>query len=658
MRKYHVTVTGKKGVDICPGMFGLFFEDINYAADGGLYAEMIENRSFECVKWNSDAKQVQPRYDYAWGLLPYGSPQAGFCVETEQPLNEVNPHYLKFSVYRDKCGTGLTNRSYDGLSLKKGANYRFSVYARADQYDGALLISIEKDGRIYAAGSIAHVSDEWKQYELCLQSLETVSGARLVIRLERAGTVCFDVVSLFPEDTFRGRKNGLRKDLAQLLADIHPGFIRFPGGCIIEGFNLENRYHWKDTVGDVASRRHNYNRWQAHMADRFDHYCQTYGLGYFEYFQFCEDIGARPVPVVNCGMGCQYQTADVVALDSAEFDQYIQDALDLAEFANGDPTTKWGAVRAEMGHPEPFHMDMIGIGNEQWDTPENQFFKRYEAFQKAFAEKYPEIRLVATAGPAPDGKQYDHAWEYFSNKAKELKEREAIDAFAAVVDEHFYKEPDWFFANTDRYDSYDRESFHVFAGEYAAHDREQNCHNNLRSALAEAAMLTGYERNADIVRMAAYAPLFAREGYAQWKPDLIWFNADQVCATPNYYVQKMYGNHTGSYTLVSAAEGPERDDKFYQTASFDNESGDIIIKMVNAEPEEAVVTVALEGADRNILPTADAEILQGNDLDDCNSMQDPEKIRSERFMISGVSEKFDYRMPKYSFVVLRIHTEG
>lgn len=657
MLDYKVIVSSEKGVDINPGMFGLFFEDINYAADGGLYAEMIENRSFECVTFCRDQKRKLERYDYAWGLIPYGSRDADFAIEDEMPLNTVNPHYLRLNIHKNHCVVGLTNQSYDGLSLKAGARYFFTVYVRTEDYDGEIRVSLEKNGRIYAFGTIGHVTREWKQYELNLVSSETVSGARLVIRLSKAGSVCFDVVSLFPEDTYKKRRNGLRKDLVEMLADIHPGFIRFPGGCIIEGYNLDNRYNWKDTVGDIAVRKQNYNRWQDNAEHKFDYYCQTYGLGFYEYFLLCEDIGAKPLPVVNCGMGCQFQTGDWVEVESKKFRQYIQDALDLVEFANGSEDTEWGALRAEMGHPEPFHMDMIGIGNEQWDTPENQFHQRYEAFQQAFAKEHPEIKLVGTSGPAPDDDLFAHAWEYLEKKAKELKTRKEIDAFAFVIDEHFYRTPEWFYAHTDRYDAYDRNSFYVFAGEYAAHDRDENNHNNLNSALAEAAMLTGFERNADVVRMAAYAPLFAREGYVQWKPDMIWFNVDKAYATPNYHVQKMYGNHTGSYTLKTKVEGPEQEERFYSSVCFDEKTADIIVKLVNPQAESKNVTIMLDEGYQSVSPVADAEVLCGEQMTDYNTLQEPNKVSAERFMITNVNEEFVYEMPKHSFTVIRIHTK-
>jgi alpha-N-arabinofuranosidase len=366
-------------------------------------------------------------------------------------------------------------------------------------------------GEKIVTASLDSFSTEWKRYSVSFTATDTVLKGRLNIWLEGKGEIDMDMVSLFPQHTWRDRSNGLRKDLVQWLADMKPGFLRFPGGCIVEGRDLTNRYQWKNTVGAMEQRKLMMNRWNVEFPRRSaPDYYQTFGLGFFEYFQLAEDIGAEPLPIINCGMACQFNSAEVVAL--TELDPFIQDALDLVEFANGDLTTKWGKLRGDMGHPLPFHLKLLGIGNEQWEI---QYIDRFKRFEKIMKQRYPQIKLVAAAGPSPDGARFDFAW-------KELRQLNAD-----LVDEHYYQSPEWFYKNASRYDQYDRKGPKVFAGEYAAHGKEElkaESKNTWLSALAEAAFMTGLERNADVVQMASYAPLFAHVDAWQWRPDLIWFD--------------------------------------------------------------------------------------------------------------------------------------
>jgi len=517
----------KKGVDINPRMIGLFFEDINYGADGGLYAELVSNRSFEAVDGQSSKTNPPAIPGHSWSSVN----GAIMTFRNESPLNENNTTYLRLTAQE---GAGFKNTCYNGFPVKKGEKYDFSVYARGT-YNGSIIASIVKDGIVCGTASIDSITGEWKKYKVEIPITTDAKNAILQVTLSEAGTVDFDMVSLFPQHTYKNRENGLRSDLVQKLKDLHPGFLRFPGGCIIEGYNLANRYQWKHTIGPVEERKENWNRWQVHTSGQNRYgYCQTYGLGFYEYFLLCEDIGAEPVPVVNCGMACQYQSGELASMEDV-YHIYIQDALDLIEFANGDVHTEWGAKRAAMGHPEPFHLKYLGIGNEQWGE---EFYKRYEAFQQVISEKYPEIRLVTSSGPSSDGTNFDNAWNWLAGKDK---------SFAYVVDEHYYKAPEWFYQNVNRYDDYDRNGFKVFAGEYASH--ASGTPNNLAVALSIAAYMTGFEKNADIVEMASYAPLFKREGYVQWSPDLIGFDENGVYGTPDYYVQSMYANNLGSYTV-------------------------------------------------------------------------------------------------------------
>lgn len=508
---------------ISPSLFGVFFEDINYAADGGLYAELVQNRSFEFTG---------PDAFFAWSRT--GS-NAVLNLESDQPLNGNNTHYLRLQVTRR--GDGVANSGFGGIAVQKDATYLFSVYARAGKkFRGGLSVRLENaKGQRIGGCKITGVTNVWNKFTGAIVSTATEPKARLVVAMDYPGSVDLDMVSLFPQKTFKNRPNGLRADLAQMIADLKPSFVRFPGGCIVEGKDLENRYRWKDTLGDVSERKQNWNRWQSALNWMpAPQYYQSYGLGFFEFFQFCEDIGAQPLPVLGCGMSCQFQDAELVSTNSLE--PFIQDALDLVEFANGPTNTPWGAKRAAMGHPAPFNMQMIGIGNEQWG---GEYFKRYPLFHEAIKAKYPKIQIVTAAGPSPDGKWFDQAWDWFKTQP--------VD----IVDEHYYMAPAWFLNNVERYDHYNRTGPKIFAGEYAAHTVPLggDARNTFECALAEAAFMTGLERNSDVVSMASYAPLLAKIGSSQWIVDLIWFDNTSVYGTPSYYTQKMFSQNRGDTLL-------------------------------------------------------------------------------------------------------------
>ncbi|NLY43954.1 MAG: DUF1080 domain-containing protein [Clostridiaceae bacterium] len=517
---------GQEGVEISPNLIGLFFEDINYGADGGLYAEMVENRSFEFATATKNDRT------YSWSLVTRGNGQGSFKVINTSPLNSNNPYYAQLTVTAAGEGVGIANDGFQGLAVGKGERYNYSLYARSENFEGPLVISLEKaNGTVYAQDEINGLTGEWKKFEGTLESNATDPNARLVVKAMGEGIIDLDMISLFPERTWNYRSNGLRYDLVKILKDMKPKFLRFPGGCIVEGKDLANAYRWKDTIGDVAERKMNWNRWQDAVTPNAPYYYQSYGLGFHEYFLLCEDIGAEPVPVVNCGMACQYQTGELVPMN--QMDQWVQDALDLIEYANGDVTTTWGAKRAANGHPEPFNLKYLAIGNEQWGE---EYFKRYKLFYDAIKEKYPEIKLISTSGPSASGSNFEYAW-------KQLRTVQTAD----LVDEHYYMSPEWFLTNVSRYDNYDRSGPKVFVGEYAAHGSGRR--NNLQGALAEAAFMTGLERNGDIVELASYAPLFAKENATQWTPDMIWFNNTDVYGSPTYYVQKMFSRNMGDVTI-------------------------------------------------------------------------------------------------------------
>ena len=536
---------------------------------------------------------------------------------------------------------GLDNEGFTGIGLKQGEEYRFSVYTRTLDA-GPMKLSIElvrADGSNPLKKEIEIKGNEWKKQTVILKSPFTDAHARLRIVLLTKGTVDMDHISLFPVKTWKGRENGLRADLAQALYDLNPGVFRFPGGCIIEGNSLATRYQWKNSVGPVENRPLNENRWNYTFKHKaFPDYFQSLGLGFYEYFLLSEDIGAEPLPVISCGLSCQYESNEVVPLD--ELDPYVQDALDLIEFANGDVNTTWGKVRAEMGHPEPFNLKMIAVGNEQWDKV---YVERLEVFTKAIREKYPNIKVIGSSGPSASGDKFDYLWP-------EMK-RVGVD----LVDEHYYMEPKWKLENAKRYDSYDRKGPKVFAGEYAAHDHPTGKANNLFAALSEAAFMTGLERNADVVHLATYAPLFAHVDAWQWNPDLIWYDNLRMMRTPNYYVQQMYGMNAGTDVLRLQMDGEPvaGQDSLYATAALDAPTGEIILKLVNVGAKPSDVKIDFNGLKKRQLVSGSCIYLQNDDWKTVNSLEQEILVpRVRPVQVKGQS--MNIQLPARSFGVYRL----
>ena len=595
--------------EIAPTMYGIFFEDINFAADGGLYAELVKNRSFEFtlpkMGWlepNSD------RHSY--------NSESGIAVVVQQALKATNTNFLRVQVNNAK-GYELINEGFMGMGIKKKESYDFSIFCANPLGITKILAEIiDEDKKVIGSTSIEPRVGQWTSYETSFKASATVEKAQLRLRFEGKGSIDIDFVSLFPQDTWKGRKKGLRKDLVRLIDDLNPGFLRFPGGCIVEGRTLERRYQWKKTVGPIADRTSLINRWNTEFNHRLaPDYFQSFGIGFFEYFQLAEDLGAAPLPILGCGIACQFNTGELVPMD--ELGPYIQDALDLIEFANGSKDTSWGKLRHEMGHPEPFNMKYIGIGNEQWGP---EYIKRYKEFDKAIKAQYPEIIVVSGSGPFPDGDFFEYGW-------KELKELNA-----AIVDEHYYRSPEWFRTNADRYDSYDRNGPKVFAGEYAAQSvaiASPENENNWDCALSEAAFMTGLERNADLVTMTSYAPLMAHTEGWQWKTDLIWFNNLTSYGTPSYYVQKMYGQNTGTQLLhtVLNREKAIGQKNLYASAVFDEKTSEIIIKVVNTNTNANKIKIDIKG--RSVKPQIVTETLAYPELDAVNSIAFPSKISTK-----------------------------
>lgn len=606
--------------EVQPTMFGIFFEDINFAADGGLYAELVKNRSFEFTLPKTG--WLEPHSN------PYGfNRESGSSSVLKYGAEDGNQTYLRVQVQKPE-GYELINEGFRGMGIRAGADYRLSLRAaRGDGAVRAIVVNlVDSTGTSLGGSRIALDTQGWKDYQATFSASRTEPRAQLRITFEGTGSVDLDMVSLFPADTWKGRPNGLRKDLVQLLYDLKPGFLRFPGGCIVEGRTLARRYQWKKTVGPVADRTALINRWNTEFAHRpAPDYFQSFGLGFFEYFQLAEDLGAAPLPILGCGMACQFNTAELVPLD--QLDPYIQDALDLIEFANGSTATPWGRVRAEMGHPEPFHMKYLGIGNEQWGP---EYAERLALFTQALRLAHPEIELVGSSGPFAAGDFFEYGWE----KMKEL----GVD----LVDEHYYMSAEWFRKNAGRYDSYDRKGPKVFAGEYAAQSvrtASPENKNNWECALAEAAFITGLERNADLVTMTSYAPLMAHAEGWQWTPDLIWFNNLESYGTANYYVQKLFANNSGTHLLEIGSEGKPLSGQqgLYASAELDRKAGQLIVKLVNTEPRARDLKLEVTGG--KLGRKAQLSILRGEAPDALNSFEAPTAVSPvEETMNLGRSE--------------------
>ena len=628
--------TKKVGAAVQPTMYGIFFEDINYAADGGLYGELVKNRSFEFP-------------DALMGWKAFGK----FEVKNDGPFERC-PHYvvLNYSGHNDTA-TGLQNEGYFGIGIEKDEEYRFTVWAKTVSGDANVEVSLVDESTMeehqeFATAELKVSGNEWKKYELILKSPKIVQKANLRLLLKGKNGVALEHVSLFPKHTFKDRENGMRRDLAQALYDLHPGVFRFPGGCIVEGSSLDQRYQWKNTIGPVENRPLNGNRWLSTFNYRlFPDYYQSYGLGFYEYFLLSEDIGAEPLPVLNVGMACQFQNQNDPSAHVAvkDLQPYIQDCLDLIEFANGDVNTTWGKKRAEMGHPAPFNLKFLAVGNEQWD---DLYYERLRPFVKAIKAKYPNIKLIGTSGPDSEGKMFEKGWKAM----KELK--------ADLVDEHFYRDEHWFLSHGLRYEGYDRKGPKVFAGEYACHGKGKKW-NHFETSLYEAAFMTDLERNADVVDMATYAPLFAHVDGWQWRPDMIWYDNTRMFKSVSYYVQQMYACNKGTNVLPltmngKSVAGQEGQDGLFASAVVDKKKGEIIVKVANTSDKAQDVTLNLNGLKGS--RSATATTLQSDNMDAENTLDNPNLIRPVETTATCVSKKnmtvLNDKLPAKSFRMYKI----
>ena len=620
----------KLGAPIPYTMYGIFFEDINYAADGGLYAELVKNRSFEF-----------PDHYAGWDI------SGKVSLRNDGPFNK-NPHYVRLapSGHSDKH-TMIENHGFFGMGVKGGEEYRFSVWARVpdggsaklwvDLVDNATMIDDQKVGNVGVDVS----GKEWKKYTAIIKPSRTFAKAHLRVWGDSKVTTDVEHVSLFPVKTYKGHENGMRMDLAKALEELHPGVFRFPGGCIVEGTDLETRYQWKNSVGPVENRPLNENRWHYTFTSRyFPDYFQSYGLGFFEYFQLSEEIGSEPLPVVSVGLACQFQNhSEEAHVPVDELQPYIDDVIDLIEFANGDPAkNQWAKLRADMGHPAPFNLKYVAIGNEQWGQT---YIDHLQPFVDQVRKLYPNIKIIGTSGPNSEGEDFDFLWP------------EMRKIGADLVDEHFYRPESWFLASGNRYDNYPRKGSKVFAGEYACHGRGKKW-NHFEAALLEAAFLTGVERNADVVEMATYAPLFAHVEGWQWRPDMIWYDNLTSFRSCSYQVQQMYSTTKGTNVVSllmngKPVAGNSDQDGLFASANFDSKAGCYNVKIVNTGNKAQSVTLNLKGMKGE--HTGKLITFHADDMDGENTLSDPNKYEPKTQNITVSAPTYSLSIPAKTFAI-------
>ncbi len=628
--KAEVVVDAARAKPISDKLIGIFFEDINYAADGGLYAELVQNRDFE---YDPSDRRGDHHWNatHSWTLRGEGGK---LDIATERPIHANNPHYAVLQVEGAEPQVSLCNAGFDGMVLRKGEKYDFSLFARrADGGSGKLRIRLMQGDEVVAEGSVRVSGKEWKKVSTTLRAQADADAAVLSVEPLREGRWELDMISLFPRETFKNRKNGMRRDLAQALADLKPRFMRFPGGCVAHGDGLHNMYRWKETIGPLEARKPQRNIWGYH---------QTKGLGYYEYFQLCEDMGCEPLPVLPAGVCCQNSddrgAGQQGGLPMEQMPEYIQEVLDLIEWANGDArTTKWGRLRAEQGHPAPFNLKYIGIGNE--DLISHTFGQRYLMIVEAVKARHPEIVVCGTVGPWSEGSDYEAGW------------RLAKDHHIDMVDEHYYQTPGWFIYHQDYYDQYDRSASKVYLGEYAAHVPGRP--NNIETALSEALHLCGVERNGDIVAMTSYAPLLAKDGHTQWNPDLIYFNNKEVKPTVGYYVQKLFGNTAGTEYLTSTLtvnEGRQGvRERMAVSTVRDSVSGRTYLRLVNLMHKPVEAHVVLKGMEQAFGPEGKKQ----TKMTRLSGAHDDRHARPVEHTVS-VSPDFRMELPPYSFSLIEL----
>ena len=629
------------GKAISDELIGIFFEDISSSADGGLYAELIQNGSFEFSPVERDGWGPGT----AWRMVRPGHSTGYMQPMQLNPIHPNNPNYMRLHTERAKqyydyngwTGFGISNNGFDGINVKKGASYDFSAFFRNVKGDAkkvrVVLTVTQGFNQQRSLGELEFTvrNSSWNKFSGTITATEDSPNASLQILCLTVGDMDVDMVSLMPQDTYKG--HGLRKDLAQALADLKPKFMRFPGGCVVHGGGdgFWNTYRWKTTVGPKETRKQQKNTWGYH---------QSVGLGYFEYFQFCEDVGMEPLPILPCGVSCQGanggwsmrgQAQDVVPM--SEMDEWVDEALDLIEWANGDVNTKWGKVRADAGHPKPFNLKYLGLGNEEKISPE--FIERFKYIYNKVTKAHPEIVIVGTAGPGshPGNGDYEAGWKL------------AEETGMPIMDEHYYEQKEYFI-NSRQYDDYPRNrKTKVYLGEYAAKDKK------LQDALAEALYLLHVERNGDVVCMTSYAPLFARKNATNWNPDLIYFDNERPFLTCSYYVQQMFGQSAGQYYYGDCVKIENADEKLNgQTVILNVKTRELFVKVCNDTADKKTATVNLSRF-KSLKPVATKTTLSGQPADENNFDQQPIAPVNETVK---ASKKMTLDLPPYSFTMLTI----
>jgi alpha-N-arabinofuranosidase len=621
---------------IQPTMWGFFFEDINRSGDGGIYAELVKNRSFDFpdafMGWATEpARRMYARNDV-------------FQIINQSATNDNNPKYMQITVNAAEK-IMLANEGFGGITVKKGMNYDFKMLVRQQTTGLQLKVSIvNAAGKPVGETNLSPGTSQsgWQTITASITTTDTTVKGKLLISFTGTGKLDIDRISLFPTDTWMNRAGGMRNDLVKMLADIKPGFMRFPGGCIVEGEDLATRYQWKKTIGPLDQRKLNSNQWSDGGASGrpLKDYFQSYGLGFMEYFQLCEDMKAEPMPILNTGLSCQFGAGEVVPADQLYV--YVQDALDLVEFANGDASSKWGKKRIELGHPQPFNLKLLGIGNENWGP---QYVERLLLFTKAIKAKYPYIQLITSTGYSPNPQ-----FKYMDSVLRKLN----VD----IIDEHYYQTAPWFLMNAGKYDNYDRKGPKIFLGEYACHSirigNPENKNTQL-CALAEAAFMTGLERNADIVTMAAYAPLFAHVKDWQWTPNLIWFDNAKSYGTPSYYVQQLFSLNKGTDVVPLTENGNTiaGADSIWASAVIDRATNEVIIKLVNPSGAAKQKTIEIPAMKKKS-STAAFTVLKSERPDAVNSIETAAAIIPVTNTIDIKNKKVVLDLSAYSFNVIRI----
>jgi alpha-N-arabinofuranosidase len=630
--------TSEIKASIQPSMWGIFFEDINRGADGGMYAELVKNRSFDFEK---------PLM--GWTVMPVKIRDGVFMVINQQSTEPNNPKFMRVQLNAGEK-VALVNEGFNGMGIKKDLRYEVSLRYR--QAAAGVKLKFELvNATNKVIGSVAITptlrqaqgdnANDWQLQTATITTTDTAQKGKLAIYFEGSGQLDIDRISLFPTDTWQQRAGGLRADLVQKLAELQPGFFRFPGGCIVEGKDINHRYQWKKTIGPLDERQLIMSIWADDVPHRqTPDYFQSFGLGFYEYFQLCEDLHTAPMPILNCGLSCQFDAAEVVPVD--QLDPYVQDAIDLIEFANGDATTPWGKKRAELGHPAPFNLTMLGIGNENWGP---QYLERLQLFTKAIKAKYPAIQLITSTGYSPRDQ-----FRYMDSALRAQK----VD----IIDEHYYQSPNWFLMNAAKYDHYDRQGPKIFLGEYAAQSERigsANNKNTLLCAISEAAFMTGLERNADIVTMAAYAPLFAHVDGWQWTPNLIWFDNLRSYATPSYYVQQLFARNRGTHVvpLLQEGEAVKGQDSCYASAVIDKATNEVIIKLVNSSGMAKPRTLNLPGLSKK-QGSATVMVLQGGQPATVNSLEQPQAVAPTNSTLAWKNKQVAVTLAPYSVSVVRV----